>query len=48
MGREPQVTHGNAAGFLGIVGKVRLREHIRILTDDLDGVLVGAYRSIGP
>ena len=48
VGREPQMRHGDAAGLFGIVGKICLREHIRIFTDDLDGVLVGAYGSVGP
>ena len=37
---EAQVGHGHAAGLLGIIIEVSLRVHIRVVADDLDGVLV--------
>ena len=44
---ETQVRHGEAAGLLGVVGEVSLSEHIGVVTDDLDGVLVGADGAVG-
>ena len=44
---EAQVALGDAEGLLGVVLKVRLAVHIRRLADDLDGVLVGAHRTVG-
>ncbi len=34
-------------GFLRVVDKISLREIWRLLADDLDGIFVGAHRSIG-
>ena len=39
---ESQVGTGNTAGFLGIVLKICLDIHIGVITDDLDGVLIGS------
>ena len=38
--------HRHTAGLLGIIVKIRLRVHVRIVADDLDGVLVRAYRAV--
>ena len=43
---KAQVRLGDAAGFLGIVFKVSLDIHIRVVADNLDGVLVGANRTV--
>ena len=43
---ETQVGHGNAAGLLGIIIKVSLCVHVCIVTDNLDGVLVGANGTV--
>ena len=44
---ETQVRNGDAEGFLGVVGEVRLGIHvIAVLADDLDGVLVCADCSV--
>ena len=43
---KAQVRLGDAAGFLGIVFKVSLDIHIRVVADDLDGVLVGTNRAV--
>ena len=47
LGAEAQVRHGLRPGLLGVVDEVRLHVDVRILADDLDGVLVGAYRAVG-
>ena len=44
---KAQVGLGNAAGLLGIILEVSLRVLIGVVTDDLDGVLVGAHGTIG-
>ena len=44
---KTEVGHRNAAGFFGIIVKVCLCIHIRVVTDNLDGVLVCAYRTVG-
>ncbi len=44
---EAQVGNGQAAGFLGVVLVVTLRVHVRMVTDDLDAVLVGANGTVG-
>ena len=44
---EAQVADGDAAGLLGIVAEVRLRVHIGVVADDLDGVLVRAHGAVG-
>ena len=47
-GNEPgvltktQVGNGNTAGLLGVILEVSLSLHVSMVTDDLDGVLVGA------
>ena len=42
-----QVGDRDRARFLRVVDEVALREEIRFLADDLDGVLVGADRAVG-
>ena len=44
---EPQVRYGDAAGFLGVVGEIRLRVHVGVIADDLDRGLVRADRAVG-
>ena len=44
---EAQVALGDTKGLLGVILKVRLTVHICRLTDDLDGVLVGAHGTVG-
>ena len=44
---EPQVRYGDAAGFLGVVGEIRLRVHVGMVADDLDRRLVRAHRAVG-
>ena len=39
---ETEVRNGDAARFFGIVEEIRLRVHIRVVADDLDGILVRA------
>ena len=39
---EAQVADGDAAGLLGVILEVGLRLQVGVVTDDLDGVLVGA------
>ncbi len=38
---------GDAAGLLGVIGKVTLSVHIGMIADDLYGVLVGANGTVG-
>ena len=45
---EPQVALGQAAGLLGVVDEIGLAVQVRGMADDLDGVLVGAHRAVGP
>ena len=49
-GRGPKAEMGNsdAAGLVGIVGKVPLSIEVRGGADDLDGFLVGPDGSVGP
>ena len=42
IGTETEMGNGHAAGFLGIVSKVSLGIHIRVVANDFDGALVGA------
>ena len=44
---KAQVGLGNAAGLLGVILEVSLSVLIGVVTDDLDGVLVGANGTIG-
>ena len=44
---KPQVRDGPRPGFLRVVHEVRLHVDVRVLADDLDGVLVGAHRAVG-
>ena len=44
---EAEVRYGNTAGFLGVIGKVSLSVHIRVVTDNLNSALVGADRAVG-
>ena len=43
---ETQIGNGDTAGFLRVVAEVSLSVHIRVVADNLDGVLVGADRSV--
>ena len=43
---ETQMGHRHAAGLLGVIIKVCLRIHVGVVADDLDGVLVRAYRTV--
>ena len=43
---ETQMGYGDAAGLLGVVGKISLGVHVGVVTDNLDGALVGADRTI--
>ena len=43
---EAQVAHRDAARLLRVIGKVRLRIHIRLVADDLDRALVRADRTV--
>ena len=43
---ESQVRDGDAARLLGVVEEISLRVHIGVVADDLDGVLVRAYRAV--
>ena len=43
---KAQVRDRDAAGLLGVVAEVALGVHIRMVADDLDGVFVGANRTI--
>ena len=47
LGAKAQVGNRDRAGFLGVVDEVTLRVVVRIFTDDLDGVLVGAHGAVG-
>ena len=42
IGTETEMGNGHAAGFLGIVSKVSLGVHIRVVANDFNGALVGA------
>ena len=44
---EAQVRGGDGAGFLRVVNEVSLSVVLRVLTDDLDGILVRAHGAIG-
>lgn len=44
---ESQMRNGYAARLLGIVSKICLSVKIRMVSDDLDRILVGAYRTVG-
>ena len=43
---EAQVGDGQAPGFFGVVFKIPLGSHVRVVADDLDGVLGGADRAV--
>ena len=43
---EAQVADGDAAGLLGVVLEVRLNILVGMVTDDLDGVFVGAHGTV--
>ena len=45
---EAEVAFRHAAGLLGVVLKVRLNILVRVVADDLDGILVGPHGSVGP
>ena len=42
IGTETEMGNGHATGFLGIVSKVSLGVHIRVVANDFNGALVGA------
>ena len=44
---EPQMRHGHAAGFLGIINEITLGVIVRAFADDFDGILVRAHRAVG-
>ena len=44
---KAQVRYGDAAGFLGVISEICLGIHVSVITDDLDGTLVGTDRTIG-
>ena len=44
---ETKVRNGDAARFFGIVEEVRLHVFIRMVADDLYGVFIRAYRTVG-
>ena len=44
---EAQVGDGGGTGLLGVVHEVALNVQVRVLADDLDGVLVGAHGTVG-
>ena len=46
LGSEPQMGTGHAAGLLSVVFKVSLHIQIGVVSDDFDGVLVGAYGTV--
>ena len=43
---EAQMRHRDAARLLRIVGEIRLRIHVRLVADNLDGALVRADRAV--
>ena len=43
---ETKVGNRDTAGLLGIIEEIALRVFIRIIADDLDGVFVGANRTV--
>ena len=43
---KAQVGHGYAARLFGVIVKICLRIHIRVVTDNLDGVLVCSYGTV--
>ena len=43
---ETQVGNGDTVGLLGVIGEVCLYEHIGVVADDLNGVLVCAYSTV--
>ena len=44
---ETQVRNRYAAGFFGVIRKVSLRIHVRMVADNLDGRFIGADRTVG-
>ena len=44
--REPEMAHGDSPGLLGIIGKIGLGIHVRVFSDDLDGVFIGSNRAV--
>lgn len=45
---EAEVGFRHGARFLGVVIKVPLGEIVRLASDDLDRILVGPHRAVGP
>lgn len=45
---KAQVGNGDAAGFFGVIGKIALGIHVRLVANDFDGTLVGADRAVAP
>ena len=44
---KTQMADGQAAGLLGVIGEISLSIHVCMVTNDLDGVLVGTNSTIG-
>ena len=45
---KAQVGNGDAPGFFGVIGKIALGIHVRLVANDFDGTLVGADRAVAP
>ncbi len=43
---KAQVGYGEAARLLGVIGEIGLHVQVGVVTDDLDGVLVGAHGAV--
>ena len=43
---ETQVGDGQAPGFFGIIFKISLGRHVRMISDDLDGIFRGADSAV--
>ena len=46
LGTETKMGNSHAAGFFGVVSKVSLGVHIRVVADDFDGALIGANGTV--
>ena len=44
---EAQVGNGGGPRFLGVIHEVALHIQVRMLADDLDGILIGAHGAVG-
>ena len=43
---EAEVADGQTAGLLGVICEITLSEHVGVVADDLDAVLVGTYGTV--